>query len=56
MDLGKGQEHKEEEKQLRDVGLFIPNKKGLRGNLIPLCNYLEGGCCEVRVSLFQIKK
>ena len=47
-------EHKLYGQQLRELGVFILEKRRLRGDLITLCSYLNGDCGKMGVNLFCV--
>ena len=50
----RGLDHLSYEERLRDVGLFILEKRSLREDFINTCKYLKGGCQNDGTRLFSI--
>lgn len=49
--FSEGPEHKTYGRRVEDLGLFGPQKRGLRGDFIALSSSMKGGCEEVGVDL-----
>jgi len=49
----KSLENRYYDKHLSELMFFNLEQKGLRGDLIVLCNYLKEGCSKVGISVFS---
>lgn len=52
MELGKGVEKKSYKGQLKELALCSLEKRRLRGEIIPLYNFLKGSSRQVKIGLF----